>query len=173
MHSALGGDDVGDRSLSSGGGCTLARPLCAGASVARPCSSVSSVSVGSAVSCDSLHPADSRGLPSRSVASTHSSLRFHQSKCCGVSAQRGRGAAAASFDTPSVASIQSANKVISNRRVIVVDLGLTGSCVIIASGSVVGSQVSGRQPQQLPSSLHCVLRLRGGASTSRQPPPPP
>ena len=30
---------------------------------------------------------------------------------------------------------------------------------------MVGS-VSGRQPQQLPSSLHCVLQLRGGASTS-------
>ena len=33
------------------------------------------------------------------------------------------------------------------------------------SGPVAGS-VSGRQPQLLPSSLHCVLRLRGGASSS-------
>ena len=31
---------------------------------------------------------------------------------------------------------------------------------------MVGSLVSGHQPQLLPSSLHCVLRLRGGASSS-------
>ena len=48
----------------------------------------------------------------------------------------------------------------------IVDLGLAGSRVTTHSGSVVGSQVSGRQPQQLPNSLHCVLRLRGGASAA-------
>ena len=52
-----------------------------------------------------------------------------------------------------------------NRLVIVADLGLASPNVATCNGVVVGS-VSGRQPQQVPSSLHCVLRLRGGASSS-------
>ena len=52
-----------------------------------------------------------------------------------------------------------------NHQVIVVDLGLASPNIATHSGSVVGF-VSGSQPQQLPSSLHCVLRLRGGASSS-------
>ena len=57
-HCAFGCDDVGDRRF----------PFGAGASVARPCSSVSSVSVGSSVASRSkLHPAGARKLPSCSV----------------------------------------------------------------------------------------------------------
>ena len=166
-YSALDGDDVGDCRFPFVGGCILARPLCAVASVARLCSSVSFASVGSSVSSrDSLHLAGSRRLPSHSVVPVRRSVVFHQGKCCNVSSQRGRGVAVASLSTPSVAPTQSSSKVILNRQVIIVDLGLASSCVIIDSGSVVGSQVSGRQPQQMPSSLHCVLRLRGGASSS-------
>ena len=165
-HSALGCDDVGDRRSSFGSGCTLARPLCAVASVARLGSSASLASVGSSVSSrGSLHSAGSRRLPSHNVVPVRRPVRFHQSKCCNVSSQRGRGVPAASVSTPSVATTQSSGEVILNRQVIVVDLGLAGSGVIAHSGSVVGS-VSGRQPQQLQSSLHCVLRLRGGASSS-------
>ena len=155
-HSALGCDDVGDRVLSFG----------AGASVARPCSFVFSVSVDSSgTSFDSLPSAGSYELPSRSVASTCRSVKFIQIKSGNVSARRGRRIVAASVNDPGVALIHQSDKVIFNRQVTVVDLGLVSSNVATHSGLVVGS-VSGRQPQQMPSSLYCVLRLRGGASSS-------
>ena len=104
LHSALGGGDVGDRSLSFGGGCVLTRPFCADASVARSCLPASSVSVGSSVSSiGSLHSAGSRRLPSHSAVSIRRSVRFHQGKCGNVPAQRGRGVAVASLSTPGVA----------------------------------------------------------------------
>ena len=152
-HSELGCDDVGDRILSFG----------AGASVARPCfvSSVSGCSSDS--SFGRLRLAGSCKLPSRSVVSIRRSVKFNRSRSGNVLAQRGQIIAVASVGSPGVISIRSSSKVILNRQVIVVDLGLVSSCVATHSGSVVGS-VSGRQPQQLPSSLHCVLRLRGGGS---------
>ena len=164
-HSALDGDDVGARLCFVSGGGISPRPIFVGASVARSCSSVSSFGVGFPSSCDDLHPIGSHGLPSLSVASSHRSVRYRQSKCDSASAQRGRGAVVASLGTPGVAPTRSSNKVILDRRVNIVDLGLVGFHVATDGGSVVGS-VSGRQPQQLPSSLHCVLRLPGGASST-------
>ena len=164
-HSAVDDDDVGVRYCFVIGGGFAPRPLLAGASVARTCSSVSSFGVGSPASFDDLHPAGSRRLSSFSVVSSCCSVRFRQGKCCSVSAQSGRGVVAASLGTPGVALTQSSNKVILGRPVTIVDLGLAGSCVATDGGLVVGS-VSGRQPQQLPSSSHCVLRLRGGASST-------
>lgn len=163
VHSAFGSDDVGGVSCSSDGGCVLTRPLFADASVARRCFLVSFFGVGSPASHASLHPAGSLKLPSRNIAVARRSVNSRQSKCCSASAQRGRGAAAASLGLPGVAPTQSSNKIILNRQVAIVDLGLAGSSAAIDNGYVVGS-VSGRQPQQLPSSSHCVLRLRGGAS---------
>ena len=165
IHSALDSGDVDSVCCFSNGGCVLARPLFAGASVARPGSSVLSFGVGLFASYDSLHPAGSLRFPSRNIAVAGRSVRSRQSKCCSASAQRGLGAVAASLGVPGMAPIQSSKKVILYRQVIIVDLGLAGSCAIVDNGSVVGS-VSGRQPQQLPSSLHCVLRLRGGVSTT-------
>ena len=43
-------------------------------------------SVGSYSSHGSFHPIGPRRLPSQSVASTHRSMRFHQRRCCSVSA---------------------------------------------------------------------------------------
>ena len=138
----------------------LARPLFAVASVARP---VFLAFVGSSVSsCDSL-PVGHNHVPSQCLASVRRPVRVDQSECCSVSAQRGRDVVAASLVKPAVAHAQSSQKVILNRQVVVVDLGLVGSRVTIAGRSVVGPQAPGRQPQKLPSSLHCVLRLRGGA----------
>ena len=151
-HFAVGCGDVGDRRFPFGGGCALARPLCVAASVAQPCSSVYFASVRFSVSSPgSLHSAGSRRSPSPNVVPVRRSVRFHQSKCCNVSSQRGRGVAAASASTPSVAPTQSSCKIVLNRQVIIVDLGLAGSGVTVPSGSVVGS-VFGRQLQQLPSS---------------------
>ena len=151
-HSALGCDDVGDRILFCG----------AGASVAQPCLLVPSASACSSdASVGSLHSAGLCTLPSRSVAPISRSVKFNQSKSGNVSAQTGQRIAAASVGNPGATSTQSSSKVILNRQVFVSDLGFVSSCVAIRSDSVVGS-VSGRQPQQLPSSLHCVLRLRGG-----------
>ena len=164
-HSAVDGDDVGARHCFVTGGGLLPRPLSAGASVAQSCSSVSSFGVGSPASYDGLHPAGSRRLSSLNVASPCRSVKPRQSKCCNASAQRGRGAVVASLGTPGVAPTQSSNKIILDRPMTSVDLGLAGSYVATASGSVVGS-VSGRQPQQVPNSLHCVLRLRGGANST-------
>ena len=172
-HFALGSDDVGGVPCSFVGGCTLARPLFAVASVARPVSSVSSLSVGSSVSCDILHPAGSRRLPSHSVAVACHSVRFRPRKCCSVSVQGGCDIAVAPFGTPRDHSMskarwwfpaltQSPHKVILHRQVIVVDLGLAASCAIDVGRSVVGPQASGRQSQKLPCSMHHVLRLRGG-----------
>ena len=155
-HSAFVGDEFGERVLSFG----------AGASVAQSCSFVPFGSVGSSFSSlGSLHSAGPSSLSSRGVAPTRRSVRFHQGKCGNVSAQRGRIIAVASVSEPGVAPTHQSNKVVLNRQVTAVDLGLVSSNVAIHNGSVVGS-VSGRQPQQLPSSLHCVLQLRGGASSS-------
>ena len=204
-HSAHCGDDVGDRLLSFG----------AGASVARPCLSLSFASVGSSASSiehqnrcaenlsmrllpssssDSSPSAGPSRLPSRSVASTRRSVRFHQSKSGNVSAQGGQRIAAASSSGSGVVPVRPSNMVVLNRQVTIVDLGLAdsnvathkpmprnkqtlgspsgvgdiGGCLLFGAldGPVVGSLVFGRQPQRWPSSLHCVLRLRGGASST-------
>ena len=95
-HFALGCDDVGERILA----------FDAGASVARPLSFVPSVSVCSSdSSLGSLHSAGSCTLPSRSVVSTSRSVKFSQSRCGNVSAQRGRRIAAASYGSPGMVSI--------------------------------------------------------------------
>ena len=155
-HSALGCDDVGDRILA----------FDAGASVARPFSFVPSASAcASDSSLGSLHPAGSCQLSSRSVVPIRHSVKFSRSKCGNVLAQRCRRLAAASVGGPGLVSIQFSSKFILNRQVFIADLGLVSPDVVTHSGPLVGS-VSGRQPQQLPSNLHCVLRLRGGASSS-------
>ena len=164
-HFAFGSEDVGGVSCSSDGGCTLARTLSAEASVARPGFLVSAFAVGSPASHASLHPAGSLKLLSGNIAVARRSVNSRQGKCCSASAQRGWGAAVASLGLPGVAPIQCSSKIILDRPVTIVDLGLAGSCVAIDDDPVVGL-VSGRQPQQLPSSSHCVLRLRGGASRS-------
>ena len=66
-----------------------------------------------------------------------------------------------------MAPTQSSKKIIVNRQVTVVDLGLVsgGTGKVDVDCPVVG-QASGRQPQSLPSSLHYVLRFRGGGSTA-------
>ena len=185
-HSALGGDDVGDRLLSFG----------ADASVARPCLSVPSVSFGSSVSpLGAWYLVGPCKLPSRSGASTHRSVGFHQGESGNVSAQGGRRIAAASIEKSSIARARTSDKVVFNRQVTIVDLGLvdsnvaihkpmardkqtfgspsadgdTGGCLFLSAlgGAVVGSVASGRQPHKLPCGLHCVLRLRGGASSIR------
>ena len=87
-HSALGGDDVGDRILSFPDVGTLARPsFFAVASMARPISSVSFSSVGPFSSHGSCHSVGSHRLPSQSVAFSRrsSSRRFRQNRCCSVS----------------------------------------------------------------------------------------
>ena len=136
-HVVFGCDgDVGDRRCS----------FSAGASMAWPCSSVSSASVGSSFSSrDVLHPVGPRRLPSRSVASARRPMKSCQGRCGNVLTQRGRGAAAASLNIPSVAPPHSSSKVILNRQVTIIDLGLASPCVATHSGTVVGSQVSGRQ----------------------------
>ena len=184
-HSALGCDDVGDRRFSFG----------VGASVARPCSSVSFASVGSSVSSrDKSHLAGPSSLPTSSVASVRRSGGFNQSRCGNASAKSGQSIAVGSHSEPGVAPPQASSKVIFNRQVAIVDLGLANShvatrrpmpwdkqafgspsadgdpcgCLLHGAldGFVVGSSVYGRQPQQLPCSLNCVLRLRGGSSSS-------
>ena len=67
-----------------------------------------------------------------------------------------------------MAPTQSSRTIILNRQVTVVDLGLVSHGVsdeVDIGCSAVG-QAFGRQPQKLPSSLHYVLRLRGGGSTA-------
>ena len=104
--SALGCDDVGDRFLAFG----------AGASVARPISCAPSGSVcSSGSSLGSLHSAGSCTLPSRSVVPARRTVKFSQSKCGNVSAQRGRRIVVASVGSSGITSIQSSNKVILNR----------------------------------------------------------
>ena len=132
----------------------MARPVFS----AFVCSSVSSR--------DSLHPVGSNQPPSQSLASVRRSVRVDQSECSSASAQRGRDVVAASLVKPGVAHAQSSPEVILDRQVIVVDLGFVGSCVIVVGRSVVGPRASGRQPQKFLSSLHCVLRLRCGASAA-------
>lgn len=162
-HSALGGGDAGVRLFPFSGVGTLARPLCADASVARP---RFSAPVGSPASCGSLHPVGPCRLPSQGLASARHSVRVDQSECCSVSAQRGWDAAAASLSKQGLAPIQSSHKFILNRQVTIVDLGLAGSCVTVSGRSVVGPQASGRQPQKLLSSSHYVSCLRGGGSAA-------
>ena len=77
-HFALGCDDVGDHILSSG----------ADASVAQPCLLVPSASTCSSdASVDSLHPAGSCILLSRTVDSICRSVKFNRGKSGNVSAQ--------------------------------------------------------------------------------------
>ena len=85
-----------------------------------------------------------------------------------MSQPQGGDVVAASVATTRVAPTQSSQKIILDRQVIVVDLGLVARCVIdkVDVGCSVVGQVFGRQPQEPPSSLHYVLRLRGGGSAA-------
>ena len=185
-HLAFGGDDVGDRPLFSG----------AVVSVARHCFSDSFVSVGSSVSSlGSLRSVGPCSQPSCRVACARHSVKFRKSKCGNVSTQGGRRIVAASVRESGVAPTRLSSKVVLNRQVTNVDLGLansnvaiykpmprdkqtfgspsadgdTGGCLFPSAldGAVVGSMVFDHQPQKLPCGLRCVLRLQGGAwSTS-------
>ena len=166
-HSALRGGHSGARPISFSGVGTLVRPLFAVASVVRP---GSFVFVGSSISSRiNLYPVVRYHVPSQSVASARRSVEVGQSRRGSVSVQGGCDVVVvASFVAPSVAPIQSSQKVILDRQVIVVDLGLVGPCVIdkVDVGCSVVGQALGRQPPEFPSSLHYVLRLRGGDSTA-------
>ena len=134
-------------------------------------------------------------MPSCSVASARQSVELRKSECGNASGQGGRRIAAASFRDSGAAPIHLSRKVVLNRQVTTVDLGLvssnvathnpmprdkqtfgspsadgdTGGCLFpsASGGAVVGSMVSAHQPQKLPCGLHCVLRPGGGAwSTS-------
>ena len=154
------------------GGGHLTRHSFAGASVARPSRPV--LFVPFVVSCSfissrkSLYPTGQCGSPLQGVAPIRRSVSFGQSGCCNASTKGGCDVAAASVIEPSVAPTQSSNKFILNRKVTIVDFGLVSQCVVDkvdVDCSVVG-KAFGRQPQKLPSSLHYVLRLRGGGSTA-------
>ena len=67
-----------------------------------------------------------------------------------------------------MALTQSSRQIILDRQVTVVDLGLVGRCVIdkVDVGCSVVGQAPGRQPQELLSNLHYMLRLRVGGSAA-------
>lgn len=62
-----------------------------------------------------------------------------------------------------MASTRSSDTIILHRQVTIVYLGLANFGKV-GGGCLVVGLASGRQPQEIPNSCHCVLRLRGGGN---------